>query len=377
MKVSAIDEVQPVPEFIRKSFEIAKLLDTERFTELSAFDTSHVTLIAGLTEISRAGSRQLYYPERLREFVTQLSQGKPDVSSYINTQIDPEEVLVASSGDVAISPTLLENMRLRQEPNYDAVVVKRDIKVTFFDYAIEDGDKIDVYLNGQLLRKAVDLIPYSLFARSLLSLLKEPLTITLDKQLMKAGENVLEIVSVDQAKITTTVGVDFDSANTIYGNWRHTAAIPVGGSFKIKFGLPKIRVNGNAYPYSADHIIDVLGEPRILTIDRAGNVGDKRRNANLKRYNEVGGVTIEERKYDRDESPPAVFAESVNAHVRLIPISDNQESGNQFGIALRSYGSEKIVLQDGWNVDFFATQPTVPTPLFVADVPIDWEYKVI
>jgi Deoxyribonuclease NucA/NucB len=377
VKVSEINKVEPIPEFIGQSFEIAKLLDAGRFTELSALNASHVALIGGLAEISQAVRQQPSYLKQLKEIVVQLSQGEPDVSLYTNTEIDPEDGLFASSGDVAISPTALENLRLRQEPNYDAVVVRRDIKITFFDYYIEDGDKIDVYLNGQLLQKGVLLVANSFFNRNLLTNpFGKPLTITLDKKLLKAGENVLELRSIDQAVGPTTIGVDFNAADTIYGKWRHAAAIPVGGSFKIKFGLPQIRVNGNAYPYSADHIIDTLREPRILTIDRPRI--DERREANLKRYKEIGGIIkIEGKEYDQDESPPAIFAESLNAHVRLIPRRDNQDSGNQFGIAMRLYGSKKIQLQDGWNVDFFATQPTVPTPLLVPDVLTDWEYKII
>jgi hypothetical protein len=74
---------------------------------------------------------------------------------------------------------------------------------------------------------------------------------------------------------------------------------------------------------------------------------------------------------------PPIFAESIKAHVRLIPRRDNQDSGNQFGIAMRLYGSKKIKLQDGWNVSFYATQPTAPTPLLAPDVPVNWKYKII
>jgi hypothetical protein len=138
--------------------------------------------------------------------------------------------------------------------------------------------------------------------------------------------------------------------------------------------LPKIRVNGDRYPFSADHIIDTLRQPRILTVDRNGV--DQRRTNNLKRYGELGGVT-QLADFDRDESPPAMFAESINSHVRLIPRRDNQDSGNEFGRDMRSYGSKKLYLQNGWNVDFYATEPTVPTPLKVPDIPIDWEYRVV
>jgi Deoxyribonuclease NucA/NucB len=212
--------------------------------------------------------------------------------------------------------------------------------------------------------------------RNLTRLLQKPYELKLDKSWMQPGENVLEIRGVNQgSRGLATVGITFDEENTIYGNYKHLLGLASGESQKITFGLPKIRVNGDRYPFSADHIIDTLRQPRILTIDRNGD--EKRRQANLIRYKEVGGIEKAD-GYDRDEAPPAVFAESVNAHVRLIPgPTDNQSSGSQIGRAINTYGSKYLVLQNGWNVDFYATEPTVPTPLRVPDVPIDWEYRVI
>jgi hypothetical protein len=378
MRISSIEGIDSTPESIGKLFEIVKLIDSENFNELLALPTNYVSLVAGLSEFQEADSQyqSTNYEDRLREIVSQLSQGSPDVSNYINPALDPDDILVASNGDVAITPAQsAKNLQLRQEPKYNAVVVDRDLEITFFDYAATDGDIIDVYVNGKIWQQSVSLVSDSILRRPPGS---SPLTVRLPKILMQPGENVLEIKSRSQGISLTTVGVDFEANKTIYGNWRYTAAIPVGDSFKITFGLPKIRVNGDAYPYSADHIIDVFKKPRILTIDRGGNDNDMRRDANLERYRELGGVVrIEGKEYDQDESPPAVFAESVNAHVRLIPRRDNQDSGNQLGTALNFYGSKKIRLRDGWNVDFYATESTVPTPLLVPDVPIDWEYKIL
>jgi hypothetical protein len=111
-----------------------------------------------------------------------------------------------------------------------------------------------------------------------------------------------------------------------------------------------------------------------LTIDRNG--AKLRREDNLRRYKEVGGVT-QLTNFDQDEAPPAMFAESINSHVRLIPRSDNTGSGAQIEGAMNYYGSKALYLQNSWNVDFYATEPVVPTPLKVPDVPIDWEYRIM
>jgi Deoxyribonuclease NucA/NucB len=376
LKIAKIEGISSDSNSIKQLFDIAKLIDTNSFSTSTEFPKVYASLVSGLFEIQKPGNQPqlLSYESQIRDLVLQLSQGTPDVSAYVNNAEDPDAVLVASSGDLATFPgEYQENLRLKQEPNYDAVVVRRDLKMTFFDYAVSDGDTIDIYLNGSKWLSAVELFSNSWTQRPIGT---SPLTVTLPKNLMQPGENVLEIRSLNQGRVTTTVGVDFEENRTIYGKWRHTAAIPVGGSTKITFGLPKIRVNGTAYAYSADHIIDVLQKPRIFTIDRPGNNG--RRAVNLARYKEIGGIeTIEGAQYQRDEAPPAVFAESIKAHVRLIPESDNTGSGSQIGRAITFYGSSKINLKDGWNVDFFATIPTIPTPNRVSDVPIDWEYKIL
>lgn len=79
-------------------------------------------------------------------------------------------------------------------------------------------------------------------------------------------------------------------------------------------------------PLAAKHIEDAqaAGKPSVLTLDRPGT--NTRRAANLRNagLTSVPGM-------DQDEYPPATFAESVNASVRNIPLSDNRSAGQQIG----------------------------------------------
>jgi hypothetical protein len=76
-------------------------------------------------------------------------------------------------------------------------------------------------------------------------------------------------------------------------------------------------------PLSAKHIEDAqaMGFPSTLTLDRPGAAG--RRAASLRGIPTMPG-------HDRDEYPPAVFAENGGAaSVRYVPLSDNRSAGRQ------------------------------------------------
>lgn len=60
--------------------------------------------------------------------------------------------------------------------------------------------------------------------------------------------------------------------------------------------------------------------------------------------------------------------------MRYIPTRNNEGAGGQLRGLLNFYGSKNIGLEDEWNVDFYATQPTQPTPLVVPDVLITWPF---
>jgi hypothetical protein len=89
-----------------------------------------------------------------------------------------------------------------------------------------------------------------------------------------------------------------------------------------------VSISRAASPQAAQHIVDAQasGHPNVLTLDRPGT--DARRRASLR------GIPTQPRM-DRDEYPPATFAEGgAGASVRHIPRSDNRSAGGQLGAQL-------------------------------------------
>ena len=86
-------------------------------------------------------------------------------------------------------------------------------------------------------------------------------------------------------------------------------------------------IDSRKYPESAEHIraCQMSGYPSILTLDRE--------NADEHRKQSLAGIpTMRQYGWDRDEYPPAAFAEGGHgAHVWGINASDNQGSGASFG----------------------------------------------
>lgn len=89
-----------------------------------------------------------------------------------------------------------------------------------------------------------------------------------------------------------------------------------------------VAISRSMSPQAAQHILDAqaAGHPSVLTLDRAGTA--TRRSASLAGIATQPGM-------DRDEYPPATFAEGgAGASVRLIPRSDNRSAGGQIGSQL-------------------------------------------
>ncbi|MDQ1194424.1 NucA/NucB deoxyribonuclease domain-containing protein [Agrobacterium sp. SORGH_AS 787] len=89
-----------------------------------------------------------------------------------------------------------------------------------------------------------------------------------------------------------------------------------------------VTISRAASPQAAQHIVDAqaAGKPNVLTLDRPGT--DARRAASLRGIPTKPGM-------DRDEYPPATFAEGgAGASVRDIPRSDNRSAGGQLGAQL-------------------------------------------
>ena len=93
----------------------------------------------------------------------------------------------------------------------------------------------------------------------------------------------------------------------------------------------EVIVDKQKYPESAQHIDEAQaeGHPTILTIDRGG--------AKANRRESLRGIPTQPSK-DRDEYPPAMFAEGGSgASVKHITEGDNRGSGATFGRELKDY----------------------------------------
>lgn len=153
--------------------------------------------------------------------------------------------------------------------DYDFVVTDKDPTLNFFDYGVKDGDAVRVELNGQTLRNRIDLNEES-----------NPTPVPTN---LRAGKNTLKITALNVGTRTdNTVAVAFPKDTVIYdkdgsGNYKSSSSgrffypLPrAGASFELDFGLPLIRVDRNAYPEAAQHVLDrYVGEgPAIVTLDR-------------------------------------------------------------------------------------------------------------
>ena len=92
----------------------------------------------------------------------------------------------------------------------------------------------------------------------------------------------------------------------------------------------KVMISRAASPQAAQHIADAqaAGHPSVLTLDRPGTA--TRRAASLQGIATAPGM-------DRDEYPPATFAEGgAGSSVRLIPSADNRSAGGQLQAQMNS-----------------------------------------
>jgi RHS repeat-associated protein len=110
-----------------------------------------------------------------------------------------------------------------------------------------------------------------------------------------------------------------------------------------------VQVPRSRYPESAQHIEDAqaAGQPMILTVDRSGAA--QNRAESLRGFAPVPGL-------DRDEYPPAMFAEGgEGASVRAISPSDNRGAGSYIGNQLRG-------VPDGAKVKLEVVDDVPPPP---------------
>jgi len=102
--------------------------------------------------------------------------------------------------------------------------------------------------------------------------------------------------------------------------------------------IPKIRISRSRHPKSADHVEkpQAARQPKEVTIARLG-APDNRRES-LAGIDTLSG-------YDRDEYPPAMFAEGgAGASVEYVPSADNRGSGSCLGHQCRGLPDDTKVL---------------------------------
>lgn len=285
----------------------------------------------------------------------------------------------------SITPAIPKGgIALKRVPTFTVTIVKRPMKLKFYDAGTspDDGDIVDVYLNGTRVRRNLVLnINYA--------------EVVFPENLFQPGINKIAIKSVSVGNVEpNTVGIIFPEEQVVDGKARDIRfALEKGQTVEATVGFPQIALcrtwfrfpcyeiqNQGVFPESANHVLQAqrekpspisaptkpvmerdtagrrrpimtprtrtrnplrsTGYPRLLTVDRNE---EKRRYADLRRVLTLDGyklcpLNIRKQAQDRDEYPPAVFLESMGlAHIKCIERRDNQNSGSSFGNQLNGY----------------------------------------
>lgn len=229
-------------------------------------------------------------------------------------------------------------------PEYNNIFDSDQLSFTFSDPA-PDGDRIDVKLNDQIVAEDLELTGQGS---------------TVDLPPLTTGPNKLTVVSKNAGTVSTSnqIRVDVPTDNNLYGDSSYTFTSMQGEGSNLIIGLPVIHVDGEQAPFAAQNIIDTLGEPVKLTIDRKDR--SKRSKKNVKAYTEEFGLAP--KTFDRDEAPPAVSVESgddstLPQNVRAIPGLDNQKAGGIINNFLKNYGPDNKTLKNDAVVEFYTSPP--------------------
>jgi hypothetical protein len=127
------------------------------------------------------------------------------------------------------------------------------------------------------------------------------------------------------------------AANVAVG--ANAIAVAIKGGTGAGSSLPpkEVAISRTRSPEAAKHLEETGQTGRELTVDRAGAAA--RRKGNMEGVKTKPGL-------DRDESPPAVFAESEGGSVRHVPSGDNRSAGGQLGSQLKGVpNGAKVVIR--------------------------------
>lgn len=146
----------------------------------------------------------------------------------------------------------------------------------------------------------------------------------LETQYRSESKAIVNAVSTDISGGLRTMATYLREINSIDGAEGSVATGAVSNVFTGESNYSVVVIDSAKYPESAEHIRAAVksGHPAMLTLNRAG--------ADENRRQSLAGIPISP-IYDRDEYPPAAFAEGgAGADVAYISPSDNQGSGSSF-----------------------------------------------
>lgn len=229
--------------------------------------------------------------------------------------------------------------------NYQNVLKFNQTEVTIFDSGAEDNDVVDVSFNGVPIQQ--DLV-----------LTNEGVTLPLT---LGTGPNELTITAKNLGTATSSnsVGARFPDNLVLIGESDFGKNLQQGESISRTIGLPRIRINGDRAPFTAQNVRDKLSEPTVLTVGRAE--ANSRRRVNTSAYRREQGIVP--RIFEIDEAPNATLVPLEGLpngplayyQTRPIPQRDNSSSGGSFGRQIDNYGGK--TLESVYNVDFYASEP--------------------
>jgi hypothetical protein len=150
----------------------------------------------------------------------------------------------------------------------------------------------------------------------------------------------------------------FHEAGTTASGWLGDLGDDISGEDPGPKGPQRIVVDENKYPESAEHIQEAQsgirwrGERESRGTPLPAEVTVDRPNANFNRREALNGIpSMGSEGLDRDEYPPAMFAEGgKDASVKYISAGDNRASGASMGNQVRAFGlgqGDKIVIDAG------------------------------
>ena len=198
---------------------------------------------------------------------------------------------------------------------YNNVVGRRLTSVTIFDDGAQDGDRVRVLLNGEVVENDI-------------TVTKQGVSVDLT---LRAGPNEVEFVALNEGTDSpNTLRVAF--GDNLYGSESYPFDLFTNQSRSFTIGLPIITINGLFAPEAARHIQDYLTQFRpnddgIWTLSRNNRdtVAQRRDLAqSLYRFTEGNDPVSPISNFDLDEVPFASLEEGGVSFVRPIPASDNQ-----------------------------------------------------